>query len=104
MSERHPRIEALTERADAWHRASSHAFRELFRVITEMDREELWDEWGARDMAHFLWMRYGISDWRARRWIEAAHALEDLPSIAEAFASGELGLDKVVDAHPVRHP
>src|SRR5919197_599572 len=31
-----------------------------------------------------------------RRWIEAAHALEDLPSIAEAFASGELGLDKVV--------
>ena len=30
-------------------------------------------------MAHWLKMRYGISDWKARRWIAAAHALESLP-------------------------
>src|SRR6266498_3884849 len=48
-------------------------------------------------MAHWLGMRYGISDWKARRWIAAAHALEDLPLLSEAFASGELGIDKVVE-------
>lgn len=48
-------------------------------------------------MAHWLSMRYGISDWKARRWIAAAHALEGLPRISEAFASGELGIDKVVE-------
>jgi hypothetical protein len=48
-------------------------------------------------MAQWLWMRYGISDWKARRWIDCAHALEELPLIAEAFASGELGVDKVVE-------
>ena len=48
-------------------------------------------------MAHWLWMRYGISDWKARRWIAAAHALQGLPRISEAFASGELGIDKVVE-------
>ena len=96
MSERDERIEALTERADAWHRAISHGQQELFRILAEMDREELWAEWGARDMAHWLWMRYGLSDWKARRWIEA-HALEQLPLISQAFARGDLGVDKVVE-------
>src|SRR6266508_2356946 len=47
-------------------------------------------------MAHWLGMRYGISDWKAHRWIAAAHALEDLPLMSEAFCPGELGIDKVV--------
>jgi len=42
-------------------------------------------------------MRYGISYWKARRWIAAAYALEDLPLLSEAFASGDLGIDKVVE-------
>jgi hypothetical protein len=48
-------------------------------------------------MAHWLWMRYGISDWKARRWIHAAHALEELSLLSEAFSTGELGVDKVVE-------
>jgi hypothetical protein len=48
-------------------------------------------------MAQWLWMRYGLSDWKARRWIASAHALESLPVISEAFASGELGIDKVAE-------
>lgn len=48
-------------------------------------------------MAHWLSMRQGISDWKARRWIAAAYALESLPDVSEAFASGELGIDKVVE-------
>jgi hypothetical protein len=42
-------------------------------------------------------MRYGVSRWKARRWIAAGHALEGLPRIANALARGELGLDKVVE-------
>src|SRR5207253_333152 len=71
--------------------------RELFKLIAEIDRAQLWRGSGARDMAHWLWMRYGLSEWKARRWIQAAHALEGLPRISEAFASGELGIDKVVE-------
>jgi hypothetical protein len=42
-------------------------------------------------------MRQGISEWKARRWIAAAHALERLPFLSEAFAAGWLGIDKVVE-------
>jgi hypothetical protein len=52
---------------------------------------------GARDLAHWLVMRYGISYWKALRWIGAAHALAELPRLSEAFASGSLSLDKVVE-------
>jgi len=47
-------------------------------------------------MAHYIWMRLGISAWKAHRWVAAAHALESLPAISEALASGELSIDKVV--------
>jgi len=56
-----------------------------------------WRESGARDMAHRLSMRYGISQWKARRWIAAAHALKKLPHLSEALASGGLGIDKIVE-------
>jgi hypothetical protein len=51
-------------------------------------------------------MRYGISWWKATRWIASAHALEGLPLLSEAFASGELGIDKVVEltGSPLRRP
>jgi hypothetical protein len=71
--------------------------RRLLGLIAVMDRREEWANDGARDMAHWLWMRYGLSDWKARRWIAAAHALERLPAVSEAFASGVLGIDKVVE-------
>jgi hypothetical protein len=42
-------------------------------------------------------MRYDISEWKARRWIAAAHALEGLPGLSAALEGGELGIDKVVE-------
>ncbi len=89
--------EQLVERADALNAVVCTRQREFLGVIAELDRLELWRDSGARDMAHWLWMRYGISDWKARRWIGCAHALEDLPLISRAFSSGELGIDKVVE-------
>jgi hypothetical protein len=82
---------------DASHGRICAEQRTLFSLIAEADRRDVWQEDGARDMAHWLWMRYGISDWKARRWIDAARALEALPVLSAAFASGALGVDKVVE-------
>jgi uncharacterized protein DUF222 len=71
--------------------------RDLLRGVAQVDHSEAWRGSGARDMAHWLAMRYGISEWKARRWIAASHALEHLPRTSEALAAGELGLDKVVE-------
>jgi hypothetical protein len=89
--------EQLIERMDDAHRRACAAERELFSLISQVDRLELWHDSGARDMAHWLSMRYGTSDWKARRWIASSHALESLPLICEAFSSGVLGIDKVVE-------
>jgi Domain of unknown function (DUF222) len=62
-----------------------------------VDRLELWRGTGAVDMAQWLYVRYGVSDWKARRWIASAHALEGLPRVSDAFDRGELGIDKVVE-------
>jgi hypothetical protein len=87
----------LIQGLDALHVRVSGAQRRLFTLIAEADRREAWRDAGARDMAHWLSMRYGISWWKANRWIRAAHALEGLPGIAEAFSSGDLSIDKVVE-------
>jgi hypothetical protein len=82
---------------DSSHARISAAQRELFGQIVEADRRELWRGSGARDLAHWLCMRQGISSWKANRWIASAHALEHLPGVSEAFGSGALGIDKVVE-------
>jgi hypothetical protein len=87
----------LIEGIDACHARVCDAQRGMFELIARGDRRELWRDWGARDMAHWLSMRYGISHWKARRWIAAAHALKGLPRISDAFACGELSADKVVE-------
>jgi hypothetical protein len=92
-----PNIEALVERIDACHAAISALHRDLFRLILDCERAQVWVDSGARDLAHWVGMRYGISEWRAHRWIACARALESLPLTSAAFASGELGIDKVVE-------
>ncbi len=82
---------------DALHARISESQRRLFELIAEADRAEAWQDSGARGMAHWLSMRYGISWWKADRWVQAAHALERLPRLSEAFRSGVLGIDKVVE-------
>ena len=82
---------------DALHARASVAQRDLLRGVAQADRCDAWKDSGARDMAHWLAMRYGISEWKARRWIACGHALERLPAISEAFSSGSLGIDKVVE-------
>ena len=85
------------EQLDSWYVRVCAGQWEMFRLIADVDRTEAWKESGARDMAQWLWMRYGISDWKARRWIHASHVIADLPHLSSAFERGALGIDKVVE-------
>ena len=86
---------------DATHARVGRAHRDLLHGIATFDRFHDWEAVGARDAAHWLAMRYGISGWMARRWIMAAYALRELPRISEALATGQIGIDKVLEL-PVR--
>ena len=88
---------AIHEKLDGLHRELCLAQVALFHAIVEADCQESWLEDGARDFAAWLSMRYGISQWKARRWIAAAHALRQLPRLAEAFRDGVLGVDKITE-------
>src|SRR5206468_3641946 len=59
---------------------------------------------GCRDIAQWVAGRYGISDWKARRWVAAGHALASLPCAAAALAAGTLSIDKVVELARVATP
>ena len=89
--------DALVERIDAEHARVAAAQHRMLRLIAKVDRRKSWVDVGARDTAHWLSMRYGISYWKAQRWIAAAHALESLPLVSGALASGELHMDKAVE-------
>jgi hypothetical protein len=90
-------VDPAIDRADTANASIGHAHREMLRAILEIDERGLWREDGARDTEHWLSMRYGVSTWKAQRWVGAAHALERLPVIATALASGDLGMDKVCE-------
>jgi Domain of unknown function (DUF222)/HNH endonuclease len=85
------------EAADAAHVALGRAHRNLLAALVGIDRSAAWEADGARDCAHWVQMRYGISLWKAERWVQAAHELETLPAIADALASGLLSIDKVAE-------
>ncbi len=89
--------DGLVEVADALNRHVAAAQSALLGVIAEIDRRGVWRDSGARDLAHWLSIRYGVSWWKADRWIKAAGSLHDLPAIADALANGVLGIDKAVE-------
>jgi len=81
---------------DAHARMCSHE-RDFFRMLAQGDLEQVWRGSGAQDMASWISMRYGITLWKARRWLHAAHALEVLPALSDAHSRGVLSTDKVVE-------
>ena len=90
-------IDDVVGAVDRAHTELGAAHRRFLDLIAEVDRRGIWADDGARDLAQWLWMRYGISDWKARRFIDAGHALRTLPTIRTALDRGELGIDKVVE-------
>jgi hypothetical protein len=89
--------EGLIQALDEANARQCQAQRDMLSLLPQAETEEVWALEGARDLAHWLSIRYGLSGWKAHRWIHAAHALEDLPLLSAALATGELGVDKVLE-------
>jgi hypothetical protein len=51
--------EELIQAIDDVHRQVGATQRQMFRLIVEVDRRGAWRDCGARDLAHWLGMRYG---------------------------------------------
>jgi len=71
------------------------ATAQLLTLIAELDRREAWGDWGVRSCAHWLNWKCGIGLGAAREKVRVARALETLPLINAAFASGEVSYSKV---------
>jgi hypothetical protein len=89
--------EGLIRRIDHANAAVCAAQLEFLRLVAQVDSLELWRGDGCADMAQWLLVPYGVSDWKARRWIAAAHAIDRLPRVSAAMSRGDLGIDKVVE-------
>lgn len=87
----------VVSRIDAAHARTCAAEHELVLLAAELDATEAWADDGAWSAAHWLSMRYGISQWKAFRIINAGRALPQLPAVSAAFASGCIGIDKVLE-------
>jgi len=87
----------LLGRTDAEWAALGRAHLELLALLAEADRREAWRDQGAEDVCHWVSIRYGISMWKAARWVGAARSLPSLPLTAKALGSGRLGIDHVVE-------
>ena len=86
--------EELTSAMDQLHGLSMATWRELLAQVAAYDRAEAWRADGMVSMADWLVARYGLLRRTANDWVAAAHALEDLPDIAQAVAAGRLSVDQ----------
>ena len=66
----------------------------LLVLIAEFDRRNGWAHAGAQSCAHWLNWKCGIAIGAAREKVRVARALESLPKIAAAMASGMLSYSK----------
>jgi hypothetical protein len=72
--------------------AANHRFLQL---IAEFDRRTGWSDGGTQSCAHWLNWKCGIGMGAAREKVRVARALEGLPRISAAMASGTLSYSKV---------
>jgi hypothetical protein len=77
----------------AGHLNAAHA--RWLALIAEFDRREAWAEWGVKSCAHWLNWKCGLDLGAAREKLRVAHALEQLPRVAAAMATGTLSYSKV---------
>ena len=68
---------------------------ELLVMIRAFDEQAGWVQWGSLDCANWLAWRCDLSVTTAREKVRVAHALKNLPSVCDAFESGELSYAKV---------
>jgi hypothetical protein len=70
------------------------ANHKLLQLIAEFDQRKGWARSGAQSCAHWLNWKCGIAMGAAREKVRVARALEELPRISAAMASGALSYSK----------
>jgi len=75
----------------------------LLVLIAEFDRRKGWSDGGTQSCAHWLNWKCGIALGAAREKVRAARALENLPKVSAAMASGALSYSKVREITRVAH-
>src|SRR6266536_1232741 len=90
-------VEELVDQADALNAQLCHTQVQFLQVLASVDRRNAWEGRGAQTMEHWVSIHYGVSYYKAERWVAAGRALQQLPLIRQAFAEGRLSLDKVVE-------
>ena len=71
--------------------AANHRF---LMLVAEFDRRKGWSDSATQSCAHWLNWKCGIAMGAAREKVRVAHALENLPKVAAAMASGWLSYSK----------
>jgi Domain of unknown function (DUF222)/HNH endonuclease len=89
------RADFAVDRLDRATAVMSAASAEALRQVAECDHRKLWRRDGATSMTSWLAARYHLAWGTAREWVRVAHALGELPRIAEAYAAGRLSWDQV---------
>ncbi|MGQ0429137.1 MAG: DUF222 domain-containing protein [Gammaproteobacteria bacterium] len=84
-------VTEITELAGHLNAGNAH----FLALIAELDRRRGWAEWGVKSCAHWLNWKCGLNLGAAREKLRAAHALEQLPKIRAAMASGRISYAKV---------
>ncbi len=87
--------EELAEAIGRLHALSCAVQRQLLAAVAAFDRREAWRADGATSMAAWLAWRVGVTQRTGAQWSRVGGALEELPALAEAFASGRLSADQV---------
>jgi hypothetical protein len=67
----------------------------LLVLVRAFDERFGWAKWRFKCCAEWLAWRCGLSFSAAREKVRTAHALRELPAIAEAFAAGRLSYSKM---------
>ena len=87
--------EDLAEQIVTWSGRLAAGEAHLLALIREFDRREGWAGPGLLSCAHGLAWRTGLGPNAARERVRVARRLNDLPDIAEAFASGRMSWSQV---------
>ncbi|CAO5157264.1 HNH nuclease domain-containing protein [Frankia sp. AiPs1] len=91
----HAPLEQVEETICRWAARLASATCTWLAMIAAFDRRQGWAGLGMSSCAHWLAWRCGLDLRTAREHLTTAHALESLPTIRAAFASGELSFSKV---------
>jgi hypothetical protein len=74
-------------------KASRADAAERLALIAEIDRRRSYEDEGFLSSTSWLKARFRITGGEARRWVELARRLAELPEVARALASGDISFD-----------